>query len=111
MGLTARSPAIVGTATLVIVVSSTFDAPGDEAPLWLQTKGLSKGQAFVNGHNLGRYFTSTATGKAIGPQTHLLIPPAWLREDGGNELLLFDEHGALPQKVRLVHRETGDLDE
>ena len=31
--------------------------------------GLSKGQAFINGENLGRYFTATATGKAVGPQT------------------------------------------
>jgi hypothetical protein len=89
-----------------------FDAVAeDPMPLWLDTTGLSKGQVFVNGENVGRYFTATATGRAIGPQTHLLIPRAWLRTDAENELLIFDEHGALPNRARLVYRATGDLDE
>ena len=51
---------------------------------WLDTTGLSKGQAYLNGHNLGRYFTSTGTGKAVGPQKRLFIPESWLRSCPGS---------------------------
>lgn len=79
-------------------------------PLWLDTAGLSKGQAYVNGHNLGRYFTQTATGKFIGPQQRLYVPASWLHEDQPNELLIFDEHGFSPYKTKLIFDATGDLD-
>jgi beta-galactosidase len=70
---------------------------------WLEfdTAGLSKGQVFINGRNLGRYFTSTLTGKNVGPQTTLPIPASWLHEDRENEILVFDEHGFDPYKARL----------
>ena len=66
------------------------------SPLHLDTAGLSKGQAYLNGHNLGRYFTARADGRAVGPQTRLYLPAAWLHADAPNELLLFDEHGFHP---------------
>lgn len=79
-------------------------------PLWLDTAGLSKGQAYVNGRNLGRYFTQTATGKAVGPQQRLYVPAPWLHEDQPNEILIFDEHGFSPYKTKLIFSATGDLD-
>jgi hypothetical protein len=71
------------------------------ANLLLDTAGLSKGQAYVNGHHLGRYFTSTAAGKAVGPQTKLHVPASFLLPGHENEVMLFDEHGHSPSKVRL----------
>ncbi|HRP64120.1 MAG TPA: beta galactosidase jelly roll domain-containing protein, partial [Phycisphaerales bacterium] len=79
-------------------------------PLWLETKGLSKGQVFLNGYNLGRYFSATATGKAVGPQTRLFVPGAYLNAEGENELLIFDEHGCDPSRCKFIASETGDLD-
>lgn len=76
---------------------------------WLDTTGLSKGQAYINGHNLGRYFTSTSTGKAVGPQKKLYIPEAWLKVDATNEVLLFDEHGFDPYKTKIVFAAEGDF--
>ena len=70
---------------------------------------MSKGQAYINGHNLGRYFTSTSTGKAVGPQKKLYIPDAWLKEDASNEVLLFDEHGFDPYKTKIVFAADGDF--
>jgi hypothetical protein len=74
----------------------------DHSSWWLDVGGLTKGQAFVNGHNLGRYFTTTATGRAVGPQTRLYVPEPWVRSGHINEIALFDEHGAAPRRVRLL---------
>ena len=38
----------------------------------------------------------------VGPQTRLYVPPSWLKPDGDNEIMLFDEHGFDPSRVRLI---------
>lgn len=91
---------------------ATFDGPEHlDRPLWFDTRGLSKGQVFLNGRNLGRYFTSTVKGKAVGPQTRLLLPTSWLKAGQPNEVVVFDEHGWDPGRTRLVLSPAGDLDE
>jgi beta-galactosidase len=72
------------------------------AAVRLELAGLSKGQAFVNGQNLGRYFTATADGRAAGPQRWLYVPQSWVKVDEENELLLFDEHGFAPHRARII---------
>ncbi len=83
-----------------------FDAPNaaadDSTAYWLDTTGMSKGQAFLNGQNLGRYFTATGQGKPVGPQVRLYIPEPWLKPGHANEIILFDEYGFDPARVRLV---------
>jgi beta-galactosidase len=46
----------------------------------------AKGVVFVNGHNLGRFWSR-------GPQQHLYCPASWLKE-GKNEILVFDMQAA-----------------
>lgn len=71
-------------------------------PLSVTLEGLSKGQLYVNGRHVARYFTQTADGKPVGPQTTFLLPPAVLRAgDAHNEIVVFDEHGLSPQGVEL----------
>lgn len=89
---------------------ATFETPDPSLPLWLDVSGLSKGVAFVNGRPLGRYFTQTRTGANVGPQGRLYVPAARLNADGNNELVLFDEHGFVPTRVRLALAARGDLD-
>lgn len=79
-----------------------FAVPESAGGLAVDTEGLSKGQVFVNGHNLGRYFTATAKNKAVGPQTRLTIPAAWLKAGQSNEVVIFDEHGFVPSSCRVV---------
>jgi hypothetical protein len=74
-----------------------------QVPLWLELRGMSKGQIILNGHNIGRYFVGTAAGKPVPPQSRYYLPEPWLRTDGPNELLLFDEHGHTPRACRLVY--------
>ena len=61
--------------------------------LRLQTHGLSRGTAWLNGHNLGRYPEKI---KAPG----MYLPECWLKA-GANELVIFDEEGASPAAVKL----------
>ncbi|MFA6448590.1 MAG: beta-galactosidase family protein [bacterium] len=42
----------------------------------------NKGAVWVNGHNLGRYWS-------VGPQKHLFVPGCWLKK-GKNEILVFE---------------------
>jgi beta-galactosidase GanA len=51
------------------------------ADTFLELPGGVKGVVFVNGHNLGRYWT-------IGPQQQLFVPGAWLKET--NEVLVLE---------------------
>ncbi len=71
-------------------------------PLWLEAKGLTKGQMFLNGKNLCRYWVATRDGTSVPPQERYFLPHSWLRPDDANELLIFDEHGAAPGKARLT---------
>ncbi len=79
-----------------------FTVPNTNIPCWLDVSGLSKGQAYVNGHNIGRYFTATSSGKSVGPQTRLYLPEPWLKTKGNNTITLFDEHGFAPNKVKII---------
>lgn len=78
-----------------------FEAAAGSAPLWLDLTGMTKGQVYLNGHNVGRYFRATADGEDVQPVAPVWLPSPWLRE-GRNELMLFDEHGGNPSKVRLA---------
>lgn len=66
------------------------------AKLKLRLTGMSKGTLWLNGINLGRYWQ-------IGPQEDYKVPLAWLKES--NELVLFDEEGRSPVKVKLLFDE------
>lgn len=55
-----------------------LDKPVDT---FLDTRGWGKGQVWVNGHHLGRFWH-------IGPQQTLYVPASWLKA-GGNEVVVF----------------------
>jgi beta-galactosidase GanA len=50
-----------------------------------------KGVVWVNGHNLGRFWS-------IGPQQRLYCPAPWLKA-GTNEILILDLHLSEPQPL------------
>lgn len=83
---------------------SEFDLPaipaGANPKLKARLTGMSKGSILLNGHDLGRYWQ-------IGPQEDYKLPMAWLKESG-NELILFDEEGRKPDRVRLLFDEQSD---
>lgn len=81
---------------------SKFEIDPEGAPVYLDLTGLTKGQVFLNDQHLGRYFVETATRKSVGPSTTMLLPEAALRIGRINELLIFDEHGGSPAKVKVI---------
>jgi len=58
---------------------------------FLRTDGWKKGNAWVNGFNLGRYWET-------GPQETLYVPGELLKE-GDNELVIFEIHEPAPELV------------
>lgn len=67
-----------------------IEAAGDT---FLKLAGWTKGVAYINGFNLGRYWNK-------GPQQTLYVPGPLLRE-GENELVLFELHGTDAAVVTL----------
>ncbi len=70
-------------------------------PLWLDVSSLSKGQLYLNGRNLCRYFAQTATRRAVDAHKRCLLPAPWLNDDEPNMVTIFDEHGFRPTGCRL----------
>lgn len=56
--------------------------------------GMSRGTAWLNGHNLGRYPEKS-------PVDGLYLPESWLLP-GKNTLMVFDEEGNAPNQVKIV---------
>lgn len=76
----------------------TFHAD-QAADTHLHLDGWTKGNAWINGFNLGRYWSR-------GPQLSLYVPAPVLRP-GANEIVLLELHGSTDRTVDL--RETPDL--
>ncbi len=80
-------------------------SPDDHTPLLLDLAGMSKGQIYVGGKHLGRYFVSASSGgggsKKVQPQHRYVVPRSWLKGEN-TEVVLFDEHGHTPSKVRVI---------
>lgn len=67
------------------------DGPGDR---FLRLDGWTKGVAFINGFNLGRYWSR-------GPQRTLYVPGPLVRK-GPNELAVLELHGSATREVTFA---------
>lgn len=68
---------------------------------FLDTRGWGKGYVWVNGHNLGRYWS-------VGPQRTLYAPAEWLHS-GRNEIMVLDLHDAGERSMEGVKDPIYDL--
>jgi beta-galactosidase len=71
--------------------SFTVDNPADT---FIDARSLNKGEVFVNGRPLGRFWN-------IGPQRTLYLPAPWLRS-GANEIVVFDLNGKPNPTVPMI---------
>lgn len=78
-----------------------FNAPTERVALSLDLSGMNKGVVFLNGRNLGRYFSQTGAGKKVPPQLPMPLPRPYIKEKA-NELLIFDEHAGNPARIKII---------
>jgi len=71
----------------------TLRVEGRPCDTFLELEGWTKGVAWINGFNLGRYWSR-------GPQRRLYLPGPLLKE-GDNELVVFELHGTASAEVHL----------
>jgi beta-galactosidase len=67
------------------------DEPADT---FLDMRALGKGEVFINGQALGRFWN-------IGPQGTLYLPAPWLKK-GENEIVVFDLDGKANPSVPFL---------
>ncbi|KAB2604573.1 beta-D-galactosidase 7 [Pyrus ussuriensis x Pyrus communis] len=110
-----------------------FNAPGGNEPLALDMSSMGKGQVWINGQSIGRYWMAYAKGDCsscsyIGTfrptkcqlhcgrptQRWYHVPRSWLKPTQ-NLVVVFEELGGDPSKITLVRRSVtgvcGDLHE
>ncbi|XP_074276233.1 beta-galactosidase 9 isoform X2 [Silene latifolia] len=103
-----------------------FDAPDGMEPVALDLRSMGKGQAWVNGHHIGRYWTlsapedgcqstcdyrgkydsdkcTTNCGKPTQVRYH--VPRSWLKESN-NLLVIFEEIGGNPFEISIKSHTT-----
>ncbi|XVE94635.1 hypothetical protein REPUB_Repub02eG0025900 [Reevesia pubescens] len=99
-----------------------FNAPGGAEPLALDMRSMGKGQVWINGHSLGRYWMAYAKGdcgtcsysgtyrqqkcqSSCGQPTQRWyhVPRSWLKPRQ-NLLVVFEELGGDASKISLVRR-------
>ncbi|XP_062099612.1 beta-galactosidase 16 [Humulus lupulus] len=70
-----------------------FDAPAGNDPLALNLGSMGKGQAWVNGKGIGRYWVSFHTPKGSSSQTWYNVPRSFLKPSRNSLILLEEENG------------------
>ncbi|KAI4325453.1 hypothetical protein MLD38_030853 [Melastoma candidum] len=104
-----------------------FDAPDGDEPLAIDMNGMGKGQIWINGESIGRYWTAYAYGNCKGcsykgmfrpPKCQLgcgqptqrwyHLPRSWLKPSN-NLLVIFEELGGNPSKISVVKRSVSSI--
>ncbi|KAK2400438.1 beta-galactosidase [Trifolium repens] len=106
---------------------TNFDAPEGDEPLALDMEGMGKGQIWINGQSIGRYWTAFANcncndcnyegsfrpekcqlGCGQPTQRWYHVPLSWLKPTQ-NLLVIFEELGGDPSKISLVKRSVSSV--
>ncbi|XP_042036626.1 beta-galactosidase-like [Salvia splendens] len=107
---------------------TTFNAPGGNEPLALDLNTMSKGQIWINGESIGRYWNQYKASGSCGEcnyagwfnekkclrncgeasQRWYHVPRSWLRPTG-NLLVVFEEWGGNPSGITLTKREVASV--
>lgn len=79
-----------------------FEINDEPLDTFLNTAGWGKGVAYINGHNLGRYWP------LVGPQITLYVPAPYLKR-GNNSLVLLELEN-VPESRVIEFQDTPILD-
>lgn len=114
----------------LIWYKTNFDAPTGNDPVALDFMGMGKGEAWINGQSIGRYwpayiasnsgctdscdyrgpYSANKCRKNCGKPSQQLyhVPRSWLKPSG-NILVLFEEMGGDPTQLAFATRKMGSL--
>ncbi|CAL0321928.1 unnamed protein product [Lupinus luteus] len=109
---------------------TNFDAPSGSNPVAIDFTGMGKGEAWVNGQSIGRYwptyissnagctdscnyrghYSSSKCHKNCGKPSQTLyhVPRSWLKPNG-NILVLFEERGGDPTQISFATKDIQSL--
>lgn len=114
----------------LIWYKTNFDAPAGNDPIAIDFSGMGKGEAWVNGQSIGRYwptniapqsgcatscnyrgaYSASKCLKNCGkPSQKLYHVPRSFVQPSGNTLVLFEEMGGDPTQISFVTRQTGSV--
>uniref|UniRef100_A0A1D1YEB4 Beta-galactosidase n=2 Tax=Anthurium amnicola TaxID=1678845 RepID=A0A1D1YEB4_9ARAE len=124
------SLATLPTNKPLIWYKTTFETPDGNDPIAIDFTGMGKGEAWVNGQSIGRYwptylapengctnscnyrgtFNSDKCVRSCGKPSQLLyhVPRSFLQQSG-NTLVLFEEIGGDPTHISFAKRQLGSL--
>ncbi|KAK7324946.1 hypothetical protein VNO77_28920 [Canavalia gladiata] len=109
---------------------TNFAAPSGNNPVAIDFTGMGKGEAWVNGQSIGRYWPTYVSSNAgctdscnyrghyddskcrkncgKPSQTLYHVPRSWLKPNG-NTLVLFEERGGDPTQISFATKQIGSL--
>ncbi|CAK9168741.1 unnamed protein product [Ilex paraguariensis] len=79
---------------------TVFNAPNGNDPVALDLGSMGKGEVWVNGQSIGRYWVSFHTSAGSPSQTWYNVPRSFLKPTG-NLLVLFDEEYGNPLGISI----------
>ncbi|MBA0702571.1 hypothetical protein Goari_027216 [Gossypium aridum] len=82
-----------GRHSRLIWYKTVFDAPGGNDPLALNLGSMGKGEVWVNGQSIGRYWVSIHTPQQRPSQTWYNIPRSFLKPEENQLVLVEEEYG------------------
>ncbi|CAI9115007.1 OLC1v1015839C1 [Oldenlandia corymbosa var. corymbosa] len=77
-----------------------FDAPEDDGPFAINLETMGKGEVWINGQSIGRYWVSLLTDSGSPSQTWYHIPRSFLKPTS-NQLVLFEEEARGPLGISI----------
>ncbi|KAJ4787145.1 Beta-galactosidase [Rhynchospora pubera] len=124
------SDSTLPTNVPLVWYKTQFQAPAGNDPVAIDFTGMGKGEAWINGQSIGRFwpnYTAPLSGcsdscnykgayssskclKKCGKPSQQLyhVPRSFLKE-GANTMVLFEEEGGDPTKISFATRHTGSL--
>ncbi|KAL4378833.1 hypothetical protein GQ457_02G017840 [Hibiscus cannabinus] len=91
------------------VRQTTFDAPNGDDPVALNMSSMQKGQVWVNGQSIGRYWVSFHTPAGNPSQILYHVPRSFLKPSG-NLLVVLEESGGDPLQISFNTISVADID-
>nr|CAB3461396.1 unnamed protein product [Digitaria exilis] len=79
---------------------ATFATPAGNDPVALNLVGMGKGEVWINGESIGRYWVSLKAPSGNPSQSLYHIPRQFLKPQG-NILVLFEEMGGNPRQITV----------